>query len=323
MLKTTVVGNYPKISSDRSAPNLRNALNQAESGKITPQQVEEVYQSTIRRVIEEQKRAGVDLITDGQIRWNDIVTPFAKKISGFEINGLLRFFDNNVYYRKPVLKAKPAFNGSAAVEQFRFAQKFAGENLKAVIPGPFTFARMSVDEFFGNEEKFVLTLAELLHQEAVALVEAGATWVQIDEPCLCVEPGKIDLVRRGIEIVTRGLKAKTMLFLYFGSIKPLVPKLFEFPVDAFGVDCVSRPENFSLLLTAPKGKGICCGCLDGRNIKLETDRELFPYFEKLAARTDGGEVFISPSSGLEFLPHADAVQKLERMVTAVRTFNTR
>jgi 5-methyltetrahydropteroyltriglutamate--homocysteine methyltransferase len=182
---------------------------------------------------------------------------------------------------------------------------------------------MSVDEFFGNEEKFVLTRAELLHQEAVALAEAGATWIQIDEPCLCVGPEKIDLAKRGIEIVTRGLKAKTMLFVYFGSIKPLVPKLFDFPVAGYGVDCVSRPENFGLLLTAPKGKGICCGCLDGRNIKLETDRELFPYFEKLAARTDGGEMLVSPSSGLEFLPHADAVQKLERMVTAVRAFNRR
>ena len=109
MLKTTVVGNYPKITEDRTSVNLRRARNRFDLKKITKEELEQAYQDTLKRVIREQEEAGVDLITDGQIRWDDLVTPFAKNIQGIEIGGLLRFFDNNVYYRRPIIKSKLSF----------------------------------------------------------------------------------------------------------------------------------------------------------------------------------------------------------------------
>lgn len=323
VLKTTVVGNYPKISEDKSAPNLRVALNQRDSGKITADQLEEVYRATIQRVIKEHLEAGIDLVTDGQIHWDDIVTPFARKIAGFQSGGLFRFFDNNVYYRRPIVKSRLQWKGYCTVDQFQYARQFAKDNLKAVIPGPFTFARMSVDEYYHNEEQLTLTLTELLRQEALGLVEAGAKYIQIDEPFLCQQPDQIDLARRGIELITEGLPVRTILFLYFGSIKPLVPELFDFPVDIIGVDVVSHPENLNLLLLAPEARGLVCGCLDGRNIKLETDAELFGLFTKLSQLNSNRELFISPSCGLEFLPHRQAQMKLNRLVESVRKFEAR
>ena len=123
MLKTTVVGNYPKITEDKTQVNLRLTLNKFDQKKITLVELEKAYQETINRVIAEQEEAGLDIITDGQIRWDDLVTPFAKNIDGFKIGGLLRFFDNNVYYRRPVVKSKLSFKNYSVVEEFKFAQK--------------------------------------------------------------------------------------------------------------------------------------------------------------------------------------------------------
>lgn len=321
MMKTTVVGNYPKISSNKGAVNLRAALNKFDEKKISKEELEEAYNETIIRVIKEQGEAGVDIITDGQIKWDDLVTPFAKNIGGFEIGGLIRFFDNNVYYRRPIVKSKIFFKDYSVVEQFQFAQKHSKNKLKQAIVGPFTFSKLSKDEYYNDTEKLVLDLAEILKKEARRLKELGCEFIQIDEPSLCFEPEKIDLVKEGIRIITKGLNIKTSLFLYFGSIKKLVPKIFDFPMDGIGVDVISKPENLDLILDGFSDKEICLGCLDARNTKLETDTSLLNLFERITKKISNDRLYISPSCGLEFLPHENALMKLKRMVETVKKFN--
>lgn len=321
MLKTTVVGNYPKITEDKTQANLRLALNRFDEKKITSEELEKVYQETIKRVIKEQKEAGLDILTDGQIRWDDLVTPFAKNIDGFKIGGLLRFFDNNVYYRRPVVKSKLSFKNYSVVEEFKFAQNISSKKIKPVIVGAFTLAKLSLDEFYNDEEKLVLDLAEILHKEAMRLDQENAEMIQIDEPSLCYYPDKIDLVEKSLRIITQGLKTKIALYLYFGSIKNLVPKLFDLPVDIIGIDIVSKPENFGLILDYDKEKEIGLGCVDARNTKMETESELLAIFKKITQKIPSDKIYISPSCGLEFLPHADAFKKLKNMVAVVKKFN--
>jgi 5-methyltetrahydropteroyltriglutamate--homocysteine methyltransferase len=321
MLKTTVVGNYPKITEDKTQVNLRLALNKFDEKKITSEELEKAYQETIKRVIKEQEEAGLDILTDGQIRWDDLVTPFAKNIEGFKIGGLLRFFDNNVYYRRPVVKSKLSFKNYSVVEEFKFAQNISSKKIKPVIVGAFTLAKLSLDEFYNDEEKLVLDLAEILHKEAMGLDQENAEMIQIDEPSLCYYPDKIDLVEKSLKIITQGLKAKTALCLYFGSIKNLVPKLFDLPVDIIGIDIISKPENFGLILDYDKEKEIGLGCVDARNTKMETESELLAIFEKVTQKIPSHKIYISPSCGLEFLPHADALKKLKNMVAVVKKFN--
>jgi 5-methyltetrahydropteroyltriglutamate--homocysteine methyltransferase len=321
MLKTTVVGNYPKITEDKSAPNLRSALNRFDQGRISGEELEKVFQETTKRVIREQEEAGVDLITDGQIRWDDLLTPFARNIDGLEIGGLIRFFDNNVYYRRPVVKSSLAFKDRSTVEEFRFLKQNSTKKAKAVIVGPFTFAKLSKDEYYHDIDRLTLDLARILKKEAKRLEEAGAEFIQIDEPSLCFSPEKIDLVSQATSFVTEGLKAKTFLHLYFGSIKSLIPRLFDFPVDGIGIDVVSRPENLNLILDRSFDKDLVLGCLDARNTKLEEEKQLFKLFEKVTQEVSSRRLYISPSCGLEFLPHETALAKLKRMVQAVRKFN--
>lgn len=327
MLKTTVVGNYPKITDgdpsgdDKSAPNLRSALNRFDQGKVSGEELEKVYEQTIKRVIKEQEEAGVDLITDGQIRWDDLVTPFARNIDGFEIGGLIRFFDNNVYYRRPIVKSKLAFKDYSTVEEFRFLKQNSTKKVKATVVGPFTFAKLSKDEYYSQIDKLTLDLAEILKKEAKKLEEVGAGCIQIDEPALCFSPEKIDLANQAIKIVTDGLKAKTFLYLYFGEIKNLIPELFDFQVDGIGIDVVSKPENLNLILDSSCPKELILGCLDARNTKLEGEEELLKLFERTTQKISAERIYISPSCGLEFLPHKTALLKLKRMVQSVEKFN--
>ena len=320
MLKTTVVGSYPKITEDKAAVNLRRARNRFDQGKISAEELEQAYQQTIKRVIREQEEAGVDLITDGQIRWDDPVTPFARNIDGIEIDGLLRFFDNNFYYRRPIVKSKLAFKKHSVVDEFRFARDNAKREVKPVMIGAFTFAQLSKDEFYHDEEKLVLDLAQISRREAEKLCQEGATTIQIDEPSLCSHPEKLPLVRESLRIITEGIKAKFALYLYFGSVRDLMPDLFDLPVDTIGVDVVSREENLNLLLEFWKEEEIGLGCVDARSTKTKTESELLTIFENVTRIIPEDKMFISPSCGLEFLPHADAQMKLKNMVEAVKRF---
>ena len=320
MLKTTVVGNYPKITEDKSQVNLRRARNRFDQKKISEEELEQAYQQTIKRVIKEQEEAGVDLITDGQIRWDDLVTPFTRNIQGMEVGGLLRFFDNNVYYRRPIIKSKLSFGEYSVVEDLRFAQANSKKEIKAVIPGAFTFAQLSLDQFYHDQEKLVTDIAQILHKEAKKLSQEGAKIIQIDEPSLCFHPEALGLVKESLNIITEGIKAKFALYLYFGSIKKLVPDLFELPVDILGVDVVSRKENLDLLLDYNGKKGIGLGCVDARNTMMEKHSDLIALFEKFTKKFSGDRIFVNPSCGLEFLPHAEAQKKLKNMVEAARKF---
>lgn len=320
MLKTTVVGNYPKVSSDKNAANLRNALNLKDQGKITAEKLEEIYQGTIKRVIQEQEDAGVDIVTDGQIRWDDLVTPVAKNINGVEIGGLIRFFDNNVYYRRPIIKSKVSFMNYSTVDQFKFAQTHAKKPVKAVLPGPFTLAKLSLDQHYKNIDKLTLDLAEILNQEAKELEKAGAKYIQLDEPSLCYNPDKTDLVVKAVAKTFNGVNVKKILFLYFGSIKRVLPGILDAPIDVIGVDVVSKPENLDVILNNDFRPELILGVMDARNTKIESEEELFDLFDKVTNKIRPEKIYISPSCGLEFLPHEAAVRKLHKMVETVKNF---
>ena len=321
MLKTTVVGSYPKITGDKSAVNLRRARNRFDQGNISAEELEDAYQQTIRRVISEQEEAGVDLITDGQIRWDDPVTPFATNIDGMEIGGLLRFFDNNVYYRRPIVKSGLSFRDYSVVNEFKFAQANSKTEVKPVITGALTFAQLSRDEFYHDEKTLILDLAQILHREAEKLSQEGAKTIQIDEPSLCFHPDKLELVKESLKIITRVIESRFALYLYFGSIQRLVPDLFDLPVALLGVDVVSRQEDLGLLLEYWREKDVGIGCVDARSTNMETESELLAIFEKVTRKIPEDKVFINPSCGLEFLPHAEAQEKLKNMVEAVGKFN--
>jgi 5-methyltetrahydropteroyltriglutamate--homocysteine methyltransferase len=317
-IQITVVGSYPKPPDEGRRFTVRQTLHALERGDADADDVRRAEDDLVREMIREQEEAGVDIVSDGQARWDDIVTPFAGHMAGFEIGGLLRWFDNNVYYRRPVCVGPVEWRGPATVDAYRFARSVAERPVKAVVPGPVTFARLSVDEHYGDHERFVLAVARVLAQEAFELEAAGARHIQIDEPALLGAPEDLQLAGQALALVTGELRsAETTLATYFGDAKRLGTDLFELPVDGFGFDLVSGPENAELIAHA-SGQRIQAGIVDARNTKLETLDELAQTIDELLVVVEAESLRVSPSAGLEFLPRENARAKLHRLCEAAQ-----
>ncbi|MBX6377698.1 MAG: hypothetical protein IRY95_04040, partial [Clostridia bacterium] len=314
----TVVGNYPKIAQDPSVRSVRQSLNRFEAGSISVLELEEAFRETVARVVREQEEAGIDLLTDGQIRWEDLVTPLARDLASLEVGGLVRFYDNNVYYRRPRVTGRLWFRGSSIAETYREAAAVATRPVKAVLPGPYTAARLCEDRHYGDLETLVRDLAENLNLEARALAAAGAPLIQFDEPSLVVD-GTRDaarLARDGLAVAAAGLGVKTAVQLYFGDATPLLDLLAVFPVDAVFFDAVSGPGVVDRLAADGFPLEVGLGIVDGRGYRLEDVAELVRTVERVCRRIDPARVYVHPSCGLEFLPHDRARLKL-RLVAEV------
>lgn len=318
-IQTTVVGSYPKPPNEGRRFGVRKTLHALERGEASPEDLRRAQEDLVRDLIAEQQDAGVDIVTDGHARWDDILTPFARNIAGLEIGGLLRWFDNNVYYRRPVCVGALEWRGPSSVEAFSFARSVASQPVKAVIPGPLTFAMMSEDEHYGDTAGFALAIAEVLAQEAFELEAAGADFIQVDEPSLLVAPEHLATARRALEVVTRELRtAEVTLATYFGDAKRVGAEIFELPAHAFGFDLVAGPRNAELIQEAPAGKKVQAGVLDARNTRLEPTEEVARTVAQLADAVGAESLRISPSAGLEFLPREKARAKLERLSDVAR-----
>lgn len=319
-MQTTAAGSFPKISEDSSVPNLRAALNRRDQGKIDTEELEHVYAQTVARVIAEQERAGLDEITDGLIHWDDLAAPCAHSFGGMQRGGLLRFFDNNVYYRQPLVDGPISFR-PATVAFFALARGLATKPLKAVLPGPFTLARLSHDAYDHDIAGLTLALAGALHEEALALQAEGCRHIQLDEPSLCAAPERMALARQALGIVTQGLRATTSVFVYFGSVQAIANDLFSLPVDRVAVDCASKPGNLDAVLSADHaGKDVVLGLVDARNTRMESSEDLARTLRRAAQTIPAGRLWLSPSCGLEFLPHERARAKLALLAEAAVRF---
>ncbi|MBI2165275.1 MAG: methylcobamide--CoM methyltransferase [Chloroflexi bacterium] len=318
LLTATVVGSYPKLPAQAGAPNLRTALARLERGQITAEEFQRTEDLVTEVVIKEQVQAGVGLISDGQIRWEDGQTYFARRIGGFSINGLIRYFNNNTYFRQPAVTGKLGWQGPIGVRDFLFAKERSPVPVKAVITGPYTLARLSQDQAYHNLRTLVLDLAEVLNQEAIALQRSGATFIQFDEPAILKWKGDFALFEEACRRLTRGLTAKTALYLYFWDIGELYPDLFHLPFQAYGLDFVSGEANYQIVKEFPSDKELGLGILDGRNTRLEPVEELVEGVRRMSSVVSLDRMYVSPSCGLEFLPRDRANQKLVRLVEGVK-----
>ncbi len=320
MVKTTVVNSYPKISSVRGEVNLRNAINRRESGKIGDADLEQAFQETIRRTIREQQEVGLDLITDGLIRWDDPVSRFCSHIENLNRGGLLRFFDNNVYYRRPAIDGDLTVLSPTSADDYLFASKCSNVSVKAVLPGPATFRAMCEDRYYHDEEKLFSEIEKILAGEVEALTAAGCSHIQFDEPSLPFHP---EFAERSIQIINRLSEPANIefwVYFYFGNIDTIRDSLKKYRVSVVGVDCVSHTANKNTLLDSGADCSFCFGLADARDLKLETQHDLIAEMREVADSLGEKDFWISPSCSLEFLPQDYALRKLKALTGAARSF---
>ena len=316
-MQTTAVGSYPKIGPGTKAPSLRTAISRYQLGRTTETELKRVGDEVTKEVLEEQARAGLDLVTDGQVRWDDPQTYYASEMDGFQTTGLIRYFDTNTYYRQPVAEDRLAWRGAMHVDDYRFAAANSDIPVKPVVIGPYTLARLSRWPYYARLEDVVMDLARILNQEARALAEAGAPIVQFDEPAILRNKDDLPLFAEAMSALVDGVSCDTALYVYFGDVSGISNGLFSLPFDTIGLDFVTGPSNFDLLSAFPEDKKLGLGIVDARNTKMETVEDIVRQIQRAGTSVSLHRIYVSPSCGLEFLPRTTAYKKLVRMVEAV------
>ena len=270
-------------------------------------------------VLREQADAGIDVVTDGQIRWEDGLTYFARGLTGFTIAGLQRYFDTNVYYRQPVATGEVAWRAPITVADYAFAAANSTRSVKPVVTGPLTLAVMSRDEHYRSLDRFVMALAAALNHEVRALAAAGAALIQVDEPGLLVRRDQWRLFRKAMDVLWDGVGARRALYTYFGHVDGLYPALLDLPVDVIGLDFVAaRERNWDVVRRAPFTKELGLGVLDARNTRMETPEDIAVACRRAAEFVSPASLHVGPSAGLEFLPRRVARKKLDALAAGAR-----
>lgn len=319
MIKTTVVGSYPKVTESR-ADNLPGTMDRWQRQLANDAALEEEIQKVIRRVLREQEEAGIDLLTDGQVRWEDLPHPFARSVEGIERGALRRFFDNNVYYRRlEIPNGDVRWKKSAPADEFRFASSLTKRPIKVALPGPLTLVISTEPKADRQSREWLLSLyAGLLRAEVEALAAAGVKEIQIDEPAFQPEE---PLLSKGIDAVNQifnGVKARRWVACYFHDVSSILPTLAKLQVEVLSLDLVTGPKLLEPLQHGFWQKEIALGLVDGRNTKLESTDELARHAGKIAKSISPDRLWLSPNCGLEFLPHEAALKKLQLLREAAK-----
>jgi len=315
---TTVVGSYPKIPNRPRPARLRAAIARFERGEIGQDELRQVEDEVTIEVIQEQVEAGIDIVSDGQIRWEDDQTYFARQMGGFTIDGLIRYFDTNTYYRQPIVTGAVQWREPIAVEDYRFAAAHSPRPVKALVTGPYTLAALSANEHYGSFGELVLALARELRQEVLALEKAGAPIIQVNEPAILKQKEDFPLFRQALERMMEGVTVEAHLYTWFGDIEGLFPEILELPFAAIGLDLVMGPANYDIIRRAPFTKKLGLGIVDARNTRLETVEEIVDSIRRVSDVLPLGDSYVNPSCSLEYLPRETAQAKLARMVAGVR-----
>jgi len=331
-------GSYPRVGDAPDLQVLRRTIAALDRGERTTADMLDAENELTRRAIADQLKAGLDIVTDGQIRWYDPISHLAGKMENVKIGGLLRFFDTNFYFRQPVLTRKPVRRGPLVVGEYSFARNALGHlptpgdkagklAIKPVLTGPYTLAKFSHAEHPGNgepgslasREMRAMAYAEALAAELTALAEAGAELIQVDEPAAIRFPEDWEIFEKALaplieardRVRESGRDLEVALYFYFHDCTALYEKLVNLPADIVGLDFTYDPKLADLIASAGSPKPLGLGLVDARNTRLEDADVIAWQVERLLPKIEGGRAYLGPSSGLEYLPRDRAFAKLE------------
>ena len=320
-LLLTNAGSYPRIGETPELQLLRRTQAALDRKESTPESLHAAEGALVKAALREQEEAGLDLVTDGQVRWNDPISHFAGKLAGIEVTSLLRYFDTNFYFRQPVAKGEiKAANGRALLAEYEFAKSNSSKPVKPVLTGPLTLARHTLVEHppYQQLDPLVRAYAQALAPELEALAHAGAEVIQLDEPAILRQQTDFPVLQRALQMLAKHKgKAKLALYVYFGDPQPLYERLQQLPVDILGLDFTYNPKFVERVIALGSQKPLALGLVDGRNTRLEDAAAVAHTLDRILLRVKGDACYLNPSCGLEYLPRDRALAKL-KLLTQIR-----
>ncbi len=318
-MQTTVVGNYPKIPNKPRPARLRNAINKRDRGELSDAELAAVRDEVTVDIINEHIEAGIDVITDGQVRWDDDQTYIAGRMKGVEIGGLQRYLDTNTYYRQPEITGDIKFDKAVLAADWKFAQSKSNRPVKAIVPGPYTLAALSLDKHYKGRAKLALAFAEALRGEVDALVEAGCKHLQVNDPVIVFNKDDYPVFRDAITRLLGGVKgAETGVYTWFSDCGGILGPMQELPVTVIGLDFVWGKANWEALKGLKFEKTLGFGIVDARNTRLESARDIVEAIKRVSDYVPPERLYVNPSCGLEYVPRETAFDKLKVLAEGAR-----
>jgi 5-methyltetrahydropteroyltriglutamate--homocysteine methyltransferase len=333
ILPTTVVGSYPQpewlVDRATLGSRLPPRTRALEIWRVAPELLEQAQDDATVVAIRDMERAGIDIITDGEVRRESYSNRFATALEGMDLDHPGTALDRTGH-PNPVPRVVGPIRRTRAVEvrDVKFLRANTDRPIKATLPGPFTMSQQAQDDYYHDEEAFALALAEAVNAEVRDLFAAGADVVQLDEPYLQARASSAQ--RYAIKAINRaleGISGTTALHTCFGYAHivhsrpngyPFLEQLAD--VSATQISLESAQQNVDLkVLGALRNKQLIVGVIDlSDDSAIEDEETVATRIRQALKFVDADRLILAPDCGMKYLPREKAFGKLSALSAAAR-----
>src|SRR5919197_2361717 len=331
-LLTTVVGSYPQpnwlIDRERLGARLPPRVRARELWRVPEPFLEEAQDDATIVAIRDMERAGVDIISDGEMRRESYSNRFATALDGLDLDDPGVALDRTGH-ENPVPRVVGPIRrrGPVEVRDVEFLRSITDRRIKITVPGPFTMTQQAQNDHYPDERSLALAYAEAVNDELRDLKAAGADVVQIDEPYLQARPEAarayaVEAIDRALD----GIDGETVLHTCFGYAHVVHDKPSGYPFLAELNGCAAthisveaaQPNLDPEVLRALPDKTILLGVLDLGSSDVETPDVVAARIRKALGVVAPERLVVAPDCGMKYLPRERAFRKLQAMVAGVR-----
>jgi 5-methyltetrahydropteroyltriglutamate--homocysteine methyltransferase len=333
LLPTTLVGSYPQpdwlIDREKLAGRFPPRVRARELWRVPEQWLAEAQDDATVIAIRAQEQAGLDIVTDGEIRRESYSNRFATALEGVDVDNPGTALDRSGH-PNPVPRVVGPIRRKHAVQvdDLLFLKRHTKRLVKVTVPGPFTMAQQAQVEYYdGSREQAALDYAAAVNQEVRDLFANGADIVQLDEPYMQARPDEaraygLKALNRALEGVT-GTVAVHICFGYAAIIHQR-PSGYSFLPELAGCSCTqvsieTAQSNLDCaVLGKLAGKKILLGVLDLSDMNPETPEQVAARIRRALPYVDAKNIVVAPDCGMKYLPREVADAKLRAMVEGAR-----
>jgi 5-methyltetrahydropteroyltriglutamate--homocysteine methyltransferase len=332
LFPTTLVGSYPQpewlVDRRNLAARLPPRVRVKELWRIPPELLAEAQDDATVVAIKAQEEAGLDIITDGEIRRESYSNRFATALEGVDIGNPGKAMDRaGKPTSVPRIVGRIRRKHPVEVEDLKFLRRHTTRKVKMTVPGPFTMTQQAQNDFYPSDEAAAMDYAAAVNEEIRDLFAAGADIVQVDEPYMQARPEKARAY--GLQALNRaldGIRGTTAVHICFGyaaivhqrpSGYSFLPELAGCPCRQVSIETAQSGLDCAVLAKLP-GKSIMVGCIDLNDMAVETPQQVAARIKRALPYVPKEHVILAPDCGMKYLPRAVADGKLRAMVEAAR-----
>jgi 5-methyltetrahydropteroyltriglutamate--homocysteine methyltransferase len=332
LFPTSLVGSYSQpdwlIDREKLAGRLPPRTRAKELWRVAPEWLEQAQDDATILAIRDQERAGVDIITDGEMRRESYSNRFATALEGVDIDNPGTAMDRSGHPNPvPRVAGKVRRKYPVQVRDLQFLRANTDRKIKMTVPGPFTMTQQAQNDYYETDEALAMDYAAAVNEEIKDLFAAGADIVQMDEPYLQARPEKAR--QYGVKALKRALdsvKGTTAIHLCFGyaaiihdrpSGYSFLPELAQAPVNQISIETAQSSLDCSVLERL-RGKTIILGVLDLSTHQIETPQIVAARIKRALPFVSPEQLIVAPDCGLKYLPRDVAFEKLRAMVEGAK-----